>query len=214
MHWVDRGPEPGGLEQIRAHYTPRWIRYYSDRVGAKPVDSRWRDFHDELEWRFSGLCAYCEEICKGEVDHFQPKSRFPESVYVWSNWLFACHDCNHSKGEKWPDYGYVDPCAESERPECYFTFDTLTGEMLPKRSLSPDERDQAQRMIDDLNLNARQHLRKRSDRLKLVSAVIPYDPLNQTPDTEVDRRYLASRATQLSGITQVWLSERGYPVDD
>lgn len=31
---------------------------------------------------FFGLCAYCEELCKDEVEHFRPKSRFPERVYT------------------------------------------------------------------------------------------------------------------------------------
>ena len=119
MHWIDRGPEPRGLGEIRERYTPRWIGHYRDSVETKPTDSRWRDFHDELEQRFFGLCGYCESIDKGEVDHFHPKSRFPESVYDWSNWIFACHDCNQAKGDKWPGGGYVDPCAmdESCRPE-------------------------------------------------------------------------------------------------
>ena len=28
MHWVDRGPEPGGLGHIRQAYTPRWVQFY------------------------------------------------------------------------------------------------------------------------------------------------------------------------------------------
>ena len=26
MHWVNRGPEPEGLEPIKNQYTPRWVK--------------------------------------------------------------------------------------------------------------------------------------------------------------------------------------------
>ena len=94
MHWVDRGQEPDGLEQIWLHDTQRWIDYY--RLGTRPKPRpRWTDFKSDLIEVFSELCAYCEERQRGEVDHFQPKSRFPELVYVWPNWvLVVCQSCS------------------------------------------------------------------------------------------------------------------------
>ena len=136
MHWVDRGPEPQELKAIRSRYTARWVKYYGDGDGSKPGDFLWRRFHVQLRGVFLGLCAYCEECCRGEVEHFRRKSRFPKLVYQWSNWLFVCHDCNHMKGEKWPQGGYVNPCARSQSawPETFFDFDTLTGEILQRRA--------------------------------------------------------------------------------
>lgn len=100
MHWVDRGPEPDGLVKIRERYTQRWIRYYLREIGTRPSDARWREFRPDLCLTFHGLCAYCEEGCRGEVDHFWRKSRYPVRVYQWSNWFFACHDCNWAKGTR------------------------------------------------------------------------------------------------------------------
>ena len=205
MHWVDRGPEPGGLGHIRQVYTPRWIRYYRNGVGTKPTDSRWGDFRGELKQRFSRICGYCEEPGgRGEVDHFRPKSRFPESVYEWSNWILACHDCNQAKGDKWPEDGYVDPCTElaSDRPESYFTFDTKTGEIVPLEDLDPGRFDKAQRMIDDLQLNGQDHLKDRLFWIWMVSRAIADDPSEETLDIEVVRRELASRTTPWSSITR------------
>lgn len=214
MHWVERGPEPDGLETIRSLYTPQWTRYYGSDDVAKPSDSRWRDFSHNLASAFHGLCAYCEEICRGEVDHFRPKSRYPALVYCWSNWLFACHDCNHAKGEKWPPLGYVDPCAKSERarPEHFFSFDILTGEILPKEGLSPARRCKAQSTIDDLRLNEWHHLRKRLLWLQLISAAIPDEPTEMTAESEEQRAHFASCTTPYSSITRRWLSERGYDI--
>ena len=215
MHWIDRGPEPAGLAAIRLRCTSRWVNCYANGIGAKPSDDHWRDFHSHLCRAFAGLCAYCEERDKGVVDHFRPKSKFPALVYEWSNWLFACHSCNQAKRDKWPASGYIDPCSDSppERPENFFRFDTTTGEILPVLGLSPDLEGKAQRMIDDLSLNAWYHLKERRDWLRLVSGAISDDPNNQGPAEENDRAYLASRGTKLSSITRTWLVEQGYSVD-
>ena len=214
MHRVDRGTEPSGLGDVRQHYTPRWVQYYKNGSGAKPTDSRWRDFRDELGQRFSVLCGYCECFCRGEVDHFQPKSHFPELVYEWSNWIFACHDCNQAKRDEWPVEGYVDPCAvsESHRPETYFTFNTKTGTIVPLKGLDSDRRDKALKMIKDFKLNGEHHLRKRRFWIWKVSRVLPDDPSQETPETEVYRRFLTSRTAELSSITRAWLVERGYSI--
>ena len=150
------------------------------------------------------------------MDHFRPKSRFPESVYEWSNWIFACHDCNQAKGDKWPIEGYVDPCtvSESSRPETYFTFDTKTGEIVPLKGLDSDRWDKAQGMIDDLRLNGRHHLKERLVWIWMVSRAIADDPSEETLDIEVVRRELASRTTPWSSITRAWLVERGYSISD
>ena len=216
MHWIDRGPEPVGLPEVREHYTPGWVRYYRDRHGDRPTDSHWRRFAGVLQQRFDDLCAYCEGTRRGVVDHLRPKSRFPEFVYEWSNWLFACHACNHAKGWKWPPGGYVDPCAASKqaRPESYFIFDTVTGEILPKEDLTPRRRRKALKTIEDLQLNARQSLRDRLEWLRVFSLVVPVDPKEDAPFNAAVRRRFASRATKWSSISRAFLSERGYRVDD
>ena len=214
MHWVDRGPEPSRLGEIRSRYTPRWVEHYREGVGSRPTDSRWRDFIVELREAFGDICGYCESICRGEVDHFRPKVRFPELAYEWSNWVFACHDCNHAKWNNWPERGYIDPCtmSESPRPENYFTFDTKTGEVIPLSDLDQDRFERAATMIDDLNLNGEHHLKNRLKWLQAVAWAIPYGPVQETQDSEVARRNLASRSTPWSSIARVWLVERGYSI--
>ena len=210
MHWVDRGEEPTGLAAVRARYTPGWVNYYSLGGGTKPNDSRWTGFKCDLERVFAGLCAYCENACRGEVDHFQPKSIFPELVYDWANWLLSCYDCNHAKGDKWPTGGYVDPCATSPRPEIFFDFDTLTGEIVPKAGLSSTRRRVAQTMIDDLKLNEHPHLKKRNDWLLLAGLAISNAVDNKYPDVQHIFDWLTSRVTQHSSIARAWVAEQGY----
>ena len=213
MHWVDRGPEPTGLDEIRSRYTPGWVQHYRNGIGDRPTDARWRDFRDILSERFSGLCAYCERPCPGETDHFRPKSVFPELVYEWRNWLLACTPCNRAKGDKWPDGGYVDPCAElpPDRPENYFDYDTYTGDIVPRAGLSPEMRDKADRMIADLKLKDYHHMRARLERIQLVRGMFTYAPDSEIPGL-IER--LTSRETELSSITRALLAELGYAVDD
>lgn len=73
---------------------------------------------------FTYLCVYCElhENESGgprffSVEHFRPKSRFPNLTTEYSNLLYACGVCNSYKGNDWPaedpiatGKGYLDPC--------------------------------------------------------------------------------------------------------
>jgi uncharacterized protein (TIGR02646 family) len=208
MHWVDRGSEPNRLAAVRSRYTPRWVEHYRNGTGPRPGDSRWRDFRNDLGEVFFGLCGYCERASPGEVDHFRPKSKFPELVYEWSNWVFACHTCNSAKREKWPSGGYVDPCARSRsaRPDNFFVFDTGTGAIKPKVGLSPARRKKAMQMRDDLNLNAPHHLKNRRAWTRALEQTIS--------DTDTDAKeffaWVAARDTPLSSIGRALLVERGH----
>ena len=214
MHWVDRGTEPALLANIRAHYTPRWVQWYRHGVGSRPTDSHWRQFHPDLKRLFTGLCAYCEEATKGEVDHFRPKGRFPRLVYSWSNWLFACHECNQAKSGAWPAGGYVDPCSKSGLggPDSYFLFDTGTGIISPSQALNHYHRLKVERTIDDLGLNGFHHLKKRIHSLVLFSALLQADPSVSLSSTKEILQRVASRGFECSSIVSAWLSEHGYAV--
>ena len=216
MHWVNRGPEPSRLEAIRDRYTSCWIDFYENGTGNRPTDSRWRDFRVDLGQRFHLQCGYCETICRGQVDHFRPKSAFPGLVYEWSNWIFSCSDCNQAKSAKWPEGGYVDPCAASEscRPENYFTFDTETGEIVPLDDLDQARNEKAMTMIDDLNLNGEQHMKRRGRLLKALAAIMPDDPRDETPTVGRWRRIISSRDSDSSSLARAWLAERGYSISD
>lgn len=211
MHWVDRGPEPEGLAAIRSRYTPRWVEHYRSVIGPRLSDSRWQDFRNDLSRVFSNLCAYCEELCRGEVEHFRPSSGFPESVYEWSNWLLTCHDCNHAKGAKWPSGGYIDPCTRSRpaRPENFFDFDTSTGEIIPKQGLSSGRRRKAILMIGDLRLNELQHTKKRLGRIAIISTVLSQGP-NVIDLFKVRLNEYTDKSTEMSSVSRSTMAGLGY----
>jgi len=215
MHFVDHGPEPQRLKAYRDKYTTKWVDHYERRSGAKPSDSYWREFQTDLGGVFSGLCGYCEADCKGEVDHFRPKSRFPRRVYEWSNWVYACHDCNNSKSESWPKHGYVDPCARTRasRPEGFFDFDLKTGAMILRAGLTPARRKKAQGMIEDLKLNAVHHLKRRLIWICIVGKVLAGEDQSDPGHADFVQRFSA-RDCPLSSITRALLVEQGYLEDN
>lgn len=214
MHSVDRGDEPQGLAPIRRRYTPRWVAYYRDGEGKKPTDAKWQDFHEDLSRAFFGFCGYCENDCKGQVDHFRPKHRFPSQVYKWDNWVLACGPCNAKKGRNWPTGGYVDPCSESpsDQPEGYFDFDIRTGEIIPKRGLTTDRRRRADRMIEDIGLNGYHHLKARLGELVVVAKALEGRPADD-PVRQEFIQLVASRNCRLSSFIRAWLQEQGLTWD-
>jgi len=165
LRWVDRGPEPAEVAVRAKQFTRGWVNYFVNRVGHRPTDSYWQEFRASLGERTDNICWYCERKCFADsgandqsptVDHFRPISRFPHLAYEWSNWVFSCSRCNNvEKGDKWPVEGFVDPCASifQEHPEQYFTYDWLTGEVLPREGLSENAWRRARDTISALNLN-------------------------------------------------------------
>ena len=43
---------------------------------------------------------YCEDSVADEVEHFRPKDLYPEVVFAWMNYLYACGACNGGKSNK------------------------------------------------------------------------------------------------------------------
>ena len=96
------------------------------------------------------------------------------------------------------------------RPEVYFSFDTTTGEVLPKDGLDSLQLRKAQNTINDLGLNDRHHLKKRTDWIQRVSGSFQSGPGHLTETEERQRKYLSSQTAPFSSIVKTWLSENGY----
>ena len=67
------------------------------------------DFREAVRNDFRHRCAYClvPELLAGgpenfELDHFRPKSKFPQLENNFFNLYYSCHVCNHAKGPAWP----------------------------------------------------------------------------------------------------------------
>lgn len=207
MHYVARESEPDRLKPMRLRYTQAWIDYYKNGVGNKPTDRRWREFINDLSVCFNECCGYCEMSCKGEVDHYRPKNKFPELVYEWDNWVFSCHDCNHNKGDHWPSSGLLDPCSTDtfcDGPQCCFIYDLKTGEVLPHKELSRANRSRAKKTIDILCLNLSFRLKVRLAHISMLETLHKLANYNTRVAAERFARLVVPSAP-LNSLTKYYL---------
>ena len=214
MRWVDRGPAPSGVSHYADTYTHLWVQYSKQGIGGRPNQHNyWTVFAHDLRERFQSKCGYCERLfqpvgeLQSSVDHFRPLSRCPNLAYEWDNWVSSCQRCNFTKADKWPQKGYVDPCAQdlSERPAQYFDYVPLTGEIVARASLNLQARCKAETMIDDLELN---ETRLRESRFRLISSFVQ-DLLLATPGP--DRLDVVSRYQEPSqphvGVIEMFVEQ-------
>jgi len=48
-------------------------------------------------------CMYCEDNEGTDIEHFWPKSAYPELAFIWDNYLMACSACNSNhKRDRFP----------------------------------------------------------------------------------------------------------------
>lgn len=45
-------------------------------------------------------CHYCEDSEANQIEHFYPKSIYPEKTFVWENYFYACSLCNGAKSNQ------------------------------------------------------------------------------------------------------------------
>jgi len=98
-----------------------------------------RQYKPFLRVDFQTRCAYCErpEDYMGgeeafEVEHFKPKSKFPQLDCVYTNLYYACRGCNAYKWETWPSEDqlaqgmhFADPCEQD--PYLHHLLETEDG---------------------------------------------------------------------------------------
>jgi uncharacterized protein (TIGR02646 family) len=111
----------------------------ADRAAAaRLVDSAEEKYrHEQVKQAllalFHGKCAYCESkithVDYGHIEHYRPKSRFPEHTFEWSNLLLACGVCNGAghKGDHFPEEAeggpLIDPCSDDPAQHLTFRYD-------------------------------------------------------------------------------------------
>lgn len=129
----------------------------------------YKKYKPHLRKDFLYGCVYCfihENEWGGlrhfHVEHFRPKSLFPELITEYDNLLYACDVCNIYKGNDWPGdnlHGncYLNPCEHDY--DDHFQVSVITwkigGLTLPARY-----------MIERLHLNRRHLLMLRQKRAR------------------------------------------------
>lgn len=77
-------------------------------------------------------CMYCLDSHGTDIEHFWPKTPYPEKMFVWPNLLLCCTECGRLKGDRFPlaedQPLLVDPTAEN--PWLHLDFDPITGNVV------------------------------------------------------------------------------------
>mgnify|MGYP003626829360 CR=1 FL=1 len=132
----------------------------------KIVNIRYK--HDDIRQilfnRKRTKCSFCEtfptETGFLEVEHFYPKSIYPEKAFDWLNLLPSCKRCNLKKSSlDTKKYPIVKP--DEEDPTDYFTYDNIVMRALD----SAPDKVKAERSIERLELNEFRLIKPRSELL-------------------------------------------------
>lgn len=120
-------------------------------------------------------CMYCEDSSGTDIEHFHPKSLYPDQAFQWKNYLLACSHCNsNEKRNKFPllDDGLpalIDPTVID--PSVHLIFSPTTG-----RYEARDDDIIAARSIEVFGLNREVCTQGRQDMwLNLLDVIATYE---------------------------------------
>ncbi len=237
MHSVQRSPEPAILSNLRSRYSD-WEQLEGDERRAVRA---------ALAEDFSRICGYCERVCEDttpvrrgneeSVDHFRPRSKFPNEWLDWLNLVYACRRCNQAKGDSWPGYEddlvdqwltaedarytpvseYVNPNAVDDQRSAgdFFDFDVETGEIGPAEYLDRTEWSMARRTIRDIDLNSTAPRQDNLPGLRKLRRALLDDTLRHVPDPDLRSVIIAGfmeRSRPFSSFMAAYARSIGFQI--
>ena len=72
-------------------------------------------------------CVYCEDSVADEVEHIAPKDLYPERVFRWDNYVYACGQCNGPKNARYGVLTAAGELIEVTRPDDAEVAEPLAG---------------------------------------------------------------------------------------
>lgn len=106
MIHVDPQPEPKEFNDTVRRPGKEFLKVCPHPMGNDWKKNRyWNRCSDELYTAYGGICAYTgqwfsKSVSTVSVDHFLPKSRYPEQAYEWENYRLTYQMMNSFKGDK------------------------------------------------------------------------------------------------------------------
>ena len=94
-------PEPADFDEGVRQRGQQFLGPHGVAVRSGKLRNYWREAVNDLYRLYDGICAYtCIYLAPpGTLDHFLPKSKYPELAYEWSNYRLASAIINNRKGE-------------------------------------------------------------------------------------------------------------------
>jgi uncharacterized protein (TIGR02646 family) len=102
---IDQALSDTALAQL-AHYQAKINAKasYAEQVAEakqlwKPSHKIFNEITDKLVAMCPGTrrCCYCEDARGDDIEHFRPKTLYPELTFEWANYLLACSACNSNE---------------------------------------------------------------------------------------------------------------------
>lgn len=188
MIQVARTNKPDVLVQNAENWTIEYLKAKQIYEESKTVEHKkifqniekrynQSEVKDSLKAMFKKKCAFCEShithIDYGQIEHFKPKSKYPDLCFEWNNFLISCPICNgkSNKGDKFPleqEGGpFINPVDENPDDFLKFEFDEITKTFLifPKNN-------RAVTTIKELGLNRDDLVENRTIELSKIIYVL------------------------------------------
>lgn len=150
---------------------------------------RHKDIQIALSASSHHKCAFCEcipgESSHIEVEHFEPKSLYPDLAFEWDNLLPSCRICNEAKSDADTRTNpIINPAIED--PEQLLTYSFLRIKPLE----SSGQEQKAQQTIDVCNLNCERLYNARSALMKSLTEYIDElkDKINWISEADTDQK--------------------------
>lgn len=126
---------------------------------------------DALKTMCHSKCAYCESkvdhIDYPHIEHYSPKSLYPNDAFNWDNFLLSCAQCNINKGNfDVCTEPFIDPC--NEDPEEHIAYNMLR--IIPNPSSS--NIDKGRNVINECGLKRTTLIGFRADILKALEEYV------------------------------------------
>lgn len=106
-------------------------------------------------------CMYCADSHGTDIEHFWPKTPYPERMFRWPNLLLCCTECGRFKGDRFPLDGgrplLIDPTVED--PWGVLDFEPKTGIVMARFDRTTDRQSpRGAATVEVLKLNEREAL--------------------------------------------------------
>ena len=185
MRKQTRGAVPGFLSSKWEQWGLEWAENLQKE---KPAAWNWRQVDNQkvnhkllpsLKMQAGDHCSFCDAYpvsppSNETIEHFRPKSKFPQLAWQWENLYFCCDFCQGRKAEQYEE-GLLSPDEAGYLFTEYFYQDFTTGRIEIRPDISEDFQSRAKCTLRLYGLNHPGHLPRRLEAQEKRSALPEWD---------------------------------------
>ena len=152
MIHIDLQPEPSSFDtRVRVPGNQFLARVPIPNSSQWSKHNYWNRCSDELYQAYGGICAYTGQwfprsTTNVSVDHYFPKSQYPEKAYEWDNYRLTTPVMNNYKSDK----QVLDPFMIADGD---FVLDFPSCLIRPRKDMGPSLKSKVTQTINILHLN-------------------------------------------------------------